>query len=248
MDRHILEHVYDLPRFVSALRELVEPNGFIVFEVPDCTLAFERQDYTTLWEEHTLYFTKFTLMSLLAMHNFPVSFFHTYPYPFESSLVAVARNVPVLEDSSKQLITGAEDEQTLAVELDRGRRFADGFSQTRSLAHQVLKEFRDRGQLAIFGAGHLASTFLALFELASYFSFVIDDNPHKVGSLLPGTELPICPSSILSDEQLALCLIGLNPMNEDKIVKTFSPQLTGSGGEFRSIFPVSRRFLLGDCA
>src|SRR5438093_54758 len=50
--RHILEHAHDLHAFIEAVRALAKPGGYVLFEVPDCTLAFEKQDITTLWEEH----------------------------------------------------------------------------------------------------------------------------------------------------------------------------------------------------
>ena len=58
--RHILEHAHDTLEFMSALKKLVNPSGYIVFEVPDCARGFEKFDYTTIWEEHILYFTDST--------------------------------------------------------------------------------------------------------------------------------------------------------------------------------------------
>ena len=52
--RHILEHTHDTHSFMLALKKLVNPSGYIIFEVPDCTEGFEKLDYTTIWEEHIL--------------------------------------------------------------------------------------------------------------------------------------------------------------------------------------------------
>jgi len=49
--RHILEHSFKVSSFLESLKELINPSGYIVIEVPDCTKAIESLDYTTLWEE-----------------------------------------------------------------------------------------------------------------------------------------------------------------------------------------------------
>jgi hypothetical protein len=55
--RHILEHAHDPRGFLRAIRDLIVPGGYAVFEVPDCQPTLERNEFTTLWEEHTLYVT-----------------------------------------------------------------------------------------------------------------------------------------------------------------------------------------------
>src|SRR3989338_20761 len=64
--RHILEHAHDTFGFMQAVKRLVKPQGYIVFEVPDCMKALEKNDYTTLWEEHIVYFTPETFRHCFA--------------------------------------------------------------------------------------------------------------------------------------------------------------------------------------
>ena len=49
--RHILEHCYDIKRFINNLKKMVKKNGYIVFEVPDCEQSLLRRDYVMMWEE-----------------------------------------------------------------------------------------------------------------------------------------------------------------------------------------------------
>ena len=58
--RHVLEHAYDLGRFIDAAKQLIKPNGYIILEIPDCEKAFIVGDCTTIWEEHIYYFTSFS--------------------------------------------------------------------------------------------------------------------------------------------------------------------------------------------
>ena len=59
---------------------------------------------------------------------------------------------------------------------------------------------------------------------------------------MPGSRLPIAASSILLEQPIALCLLGLNPLAEDKVVEK-NAAFAARGGTFASIFPASARAL-----
>ena len=56
--RHILEHTHNTHEFMWGLKKGIKENGYVIFEVPDCTDGFKIKDYNTLWEEHVFYFTE----------------------------------------------------------------------------------------------------------------------------------------------------------------------------------------------
>lgn len=234
--RHIFEHAYDLEEFSAALKQLVAPGGYLVFEIPDCTKALENCDYTMIWEEHLFYFTPATFKLILAALGFGVVRFEMYPYPFESSLVAV---VQTSESAEAEI-----PEAVLSFELERGTRFSRRFNEFRNAYHEFLTAYRKRhGKVALLGAGHLASTFIWLFQLQKLIEVVVDDNPDKQGLYMPASRLPIVPSSALVENHISLCLLSLNPLNEERVVKK-NDFFTSQGGEFLSIFPGSGRFVL----
>ena len=65
--RHVIEHCYDIHAALRALRSLVRPGGYVVFEMPDARRALDRLDYSTIWEEHLFYFTPATIRQALAV-------------------------------------------------------------------------------------------------------------------------------------------------------------------------------------
>ena len=231
--RHILEHVYDLLEFISALKLLVSKNGYIVFEIPDCTRSLELFDYTMLWEEHLYYFTPFTLKIMLNICGFELIRFENYDYPFENSMVAVTRV------SDNQTVKIPEDR--LRVELVRGKQYGKEFGEYRTKFREIFTEYHQKnGKIALLGAGHLAGMFIWLFQLQEFIECVIDDNPQKQGLLMPASRLPILSSHVLLEEEISLCLLGLNPMNEDKVISN-NQEFIEKGGKFLSIFPASPR-------
>lgn len=233
--RHILEHVYNLDEFISSLKALVAEKGYIVFEVPDCSRSLERNDYTMIWEEHLYYFTPETFKFVLTACGLQIVKFENIPYPLENSLIAITQTVKNLNPEISAEI--------LKNELLRGERFAQKFDEYRTKFRAFFAHHqKNNGKIAFFGAGHLACTFVWLFQLQEFIDCIIDDDPHKQGLFMPGSKLPIVSSSILMDDNYSLCILSLNPLNEDKVIAN-SRTFIDNDGKFYSIFPSSQRSL-----
>lgn len=235
--RHILEHAHELRGFIAAVRALAKPGGYVVFEVPDCTLAFDLKDLTTLWEEHTVYFTPATFQSTVATGGAALVNFAIHPYPFENCLVGVTRTDASAPPAA---VTG----ETLATERARARAFADSLAARQAELRRFLADFRTRhGKIAVLGAGHLACTWIHLLGLAEFVEFLADDNPHKQNLFLPGARLPIRGSSSLITENIKLCLLAVSPEAEPKVIAR-NREFVERGGRIASIFPASRNALV----
>lgn len=231
--RHILEHAYETRQFLTALGSLVKPGGYVLFEVPDCAQAFDTCDYTTLWEEHILYFTPETFAETLRRAGFGIADFTVHPYPYENSLVAIVR-------------VGDAAQAQAEAPADHGRgmwRFAESFETRRTeLRDYLLRHRAAGGRIALFGAGHLSCMFANLMGVSDLLECVIDDHPAKVGMFMPGSRLPIRPAHTLLSSGINLCLSTLSPESEEKVV-TRQTAFAAAGGRFVSVFPSSRRAL-----
>ena len=65
---------------------------------------------------------------------------------------------------------------------------------------------------------------------------LIDDNPYKKGMIMPVGNLEIVGSDSLYSRDVRLCLLGLNPLNQSKVVVKHT-SFTKKNGIFASIFP-----------
>jgi hypothetical protein len=230
--RHILEHATLPLDFIEALKILTKPAGYIVVEVPDCSRAMDGCDYTTIWEEHTLYYTADTFRHGLSVAALDIVRMEDYEYPFENSLVAIAQSNGT---GSVASLPAAAVER----ERQRGLTFGRSYPGYRERVRRFLGEYRrSRGPIALFGAGHLACMFVNLFEVGEWLEFVIDDNPHKLGLYMPGSKLPIVTSAELLTNEIALCLLSLNPIGQQKVIEK-NGAFVARGGTFASIFPAS---------
>lgn len=226
--RHILEHAHDPIKFINALKNLVEPGGYLVFEVPDSERFMKLLDYPFIWEEHISYFTDKSLKSILNRQRLQIIELLRYPYTFEDSLVVITK---IQNDHINQAEIEKIPDSTIAIE------FSNKFGNMKENIHSILSEYKRNGKkIGIFGGGHLAVKFLNFFDLADKIDMVLDDHPKKQGLLMPGSSIPIVTSDNI--EKLDLCLLSLSPESEQKILDKFS-YYTEKGGEFRSIFAAS---------
>jgi len=231
--RHVVEHAYDLPAFIKAIRKMVRPGGYIVWELPDCERPIAAGDCTVVWEEHVFYFTSFTFKELLLKSGFSILYHESVPYPLENSLVSIVQEA--LEGNNPVNV----DAKLAAEEVARARKFAEALARRKVEVRSKLERIRlQRGSIAIFGAGHLTVAFLSIMQVTDLISCVVDDNPNKKGMQMPVGGLEIVGSEALYSRDIHVCLLGLNPQNQPKVVANHK-KFIEQGGVFASIFPGS---------
>lgn len=229
--RHILEHAHEPRRFMKGLQKLLHPAGYLVIEVPDCSRALGQADYSTLWEEHVLYFSPRTFRSAFSFCGFSLDRFEHFPYPLEDSLVGIAKL------AEQKTASSSSDTSTLADEKRFAVIFGVGFGRERDKFKRILSGYREKqAATAFLGAGHLGCLFINVMGLKNDIDFVVDDDPKKRGLLMPGSRLPIYGSNALLEKNVKLCLVGVNPANQEKLIQKHQLFLE-RGGVFLSIFP-----------
>lgn len=231
--RHILEHAHQPIRFMQALMELVEVNSYLVIEVPDEQRAFRLKDVMIAWEEHVVYFTPWTFANFFTHFNCRIIKQLSYKYPLENSLIMILQKK---KNNQMPLLTAKETK----AEKQRFEKFARSVSENMVYYHELLKKYkRQNKKIALLGASHLTIKFVNIYGLSDYIEFVVDDSINKQSYLMPGSKLKILPSTALLEKKIHLCLIGVNPGIEEKIIRS-NAEFLRSGGKFYSIFHSSR--------
>jgi hypothetical protein len=231
--RHVLEHAFNLPGFIQFIKLLIKPDGYIVWEIPDCERALGAGDCTTIWEEHIFYFTSCSFKQLLYASGFGIVHYESVPYVLENSIIAIVQN------TSSEVVIPDIDKEKIDIEVNRARNFVETITQRRKIIRKKLEDIRrNKGSIAIFGAGHLSVAFLSLMGVADLIRFVVDDNPNKKGLLMPVGNLKIVGSEALYSEDISVCILGLNPENQPAVMKN-NIKFAEQGGIFTTIFPSS---------
>ncbi|HLD79076.1 MAG TPA: WbuC family cupin fold metalloprotein [Candidatus Nanoarchaeia archaeon] len=239
--RHILEHVYAVPEFLNGIKELLSSDGLVLFEVPDYSRNFESLDYSSIWEEHLMYFTPDTFQNSFVLNGFSIEFSRSYPYTMENCLVAVLRKTRKQE--STELSLDQQKQKWIINEKKIAANFFEMFPQQREKLRSFLSRYRlEKGNIAVFGAGHTADLLINVMGLQEYLSCIIDDNENKKNLFMPGSRLPIKSSAALLQDNIKLGLFCLNPDLEEKIMAK-NKLFLERGGKFLSLSPASKHFL-----
>lgn len=231
--RHLLEHSNDVAATVAALRAWVKPGGYLAIEVPDSAQTFADLDYSTLWEEHVLYFTEPTLRAAIPQLGLRLVELQRHAYPLEDCLLAIAKNEPT---RSKLPLQPASPDAEQMLGFDFHTRHADVAGRWQDYLRN--QGARGCGKIALFGAGHRAATFVNLLGLGELIDCAIDDDPRKKDLTLPGSSLPILGSASLVDRGIGLCLMALSPEAEEKVLGRHA-EFVRRGGRLESIYPRS---------
>jgi hypothetical protein len=235
--RHVVEHSYNLPAFIDFIKNLVKPDGYIVWELPDCERALTEGDCTTLWEEHIFYFTRYTFKKIMQSTGLSLRHYESVPYPLENSIIAITQATSIVD------INPEIEQKILSEEITRARKFAEIINFRRKSLRKKLESVKEKyGSIALFGAGHLSVAFLSIMHVADLITFVLDDNEHKKGMKMPIGDLNIVGSDNLYSNDIGLCLLSLNPHNQPKVIEKHQ-RYVENGGVFASIFPGTEFYL-----
>ena len=227
--RHIWEHIYNQKKFTENLKKLLNKDSLVIFEIPDCTKLLKNNDYTMPWEEHLFYYTPRTFFKSLNNQGFSIVFSKIVKYPYEDIIYAIVK-------TSKKIINkNLIKTNDIKNEIKLAKNYSNNFLIQKKNIHKFLKENKIKGKIAIFGAGHMAISFLSFFEISKYIDYVLDNNINKKGLFLPIGNKKIKDASILRNTKLKICLLAMNPINHNKIIKKYK-FFEKNGGKFISIY------------
>jgi hypothetical protein len=234
--RHVVEHAYNIDKFVEAIRLLVKPDGYILWELPSCEKSLMSGDCTMIWEEHIHYFTEFTFRQFLINQKFYINNLSLISYPMEDCIVAITQNL------TNQKIDVDDKSELINIEIERAKKYIELVQKNIIDIPNKLSNIKKKsGKFAIFGAGHATVAFISILGIENLIDFIIDDNPNKISKNLPAGNIPIIHSSELYKKDIKICLLGTNPQSHSKIIDKHKDYVS-TGGVFASIFPGTEKY------
>jgi SAM-dependent methyltransferase len=189
---NVLAHVPPVHDFVEGLRVVLKPGGVVTMEFPHLLKLIEEREFDTIYHEHYSYWSLLVVERLFGEHG--LALFDVEELPTHGgSLRIFARHAE--EGGSGDAVEALKERERVAG-LDRIETY-QAFGESVRAVKRDLLEFlvgvkRDGRSVAAYGAAAKGTTLLNYCGIRSDFvDYVVDRNPHKQGTWLPGVRLPI---------------------------------------------------------
>jgi hypothetical protein len=222
--RHILEHAVSIGGFLRGLATLVQADGLILIEVPDCETGIQQCDYSILWEEHRHYFTIDSLTNTLRKWGWRIIELQATVVDGEAILLALVQPPSALRHEEGQVPEISESGGI-------ARRFIMDFDSRRTEVLRDLRSMRNSGtSVYVLGANHMASNFMDLFGESGIFTACLDDHPDKQGSYMSRFGVPVIPIEAHLQPGAAYVISAIHPSRraspEDRLLKRQGKRVT----------------------
>lgn len=204
-----LEHIQHPPAFLELFRRASLANGGapVFFMVPETRVILERVQLWDLYFEHCSNFTPGSLARLFARCGFTVTDLRTV---FDGHYL-VAEAVPGPPAPRHGLEEDAAE--TLSIATAFGRAAGERLAAWR--ARQDAWG-RDGRRVVLWGAGSRTTTLANMVGLDARLAAVVDINPHRRGSFVPGTGHPVVGPDDLPSLAPDLVVV-MNPVYREEI-------------------------------
>jgi SAM-dependent methyltransferase len=191
---NVLAHVPDLNDFVAGMQILLKPRGTLTLEFPHLLRLMEENQFDTIYHEHFSYFSFLAVEQVFARHG--LALFDVEELPTHGgSLRIYGRHA---RDASRPVGPRVQDLKARETaygltSLERYREFGAKVQETKRRLLGFLVEAKGAGKRIVgYGAAAKGNTLLNYCGIRTDFlDFVADRSPHKQGTLLPGTRIPV---------------------------------------------------------
>jgi hypothetical protein len=202
-----LEHIPDVRKFVEAVRASLSENSnaVVFFQVPNADYVFDELAFWDVYYEHCSYFTSASLTNLFTSCGFEVTRTWTgYSNQYLMLEARVAADPAGCRQNAAASIRDEPAPDTSRFAREVGRQMTHWRRQLDRYASENL-------HVAVWGAGSKAVAFLAALGETPAIRTMVDINPHKAGTFLPGTG-----HEIVLPEQLCVSkpdvVLAMNPI------------------------------------
>ncbi len=239
---NVLAHVPDIHDFAEGFRIMLADAGTATFEFPHLLRLIEQNQFDTIYHEHFSYLSLFAVERLFGEHGLQVRDVEELPTHGGSLRVFVQHaRCPGEPSSQVAALRRAETEAGLQRTAPYDQ-FAEQVVRIKCAALEFLIDARRRGKtVAAYGAPAKGNTLLNYCGIGpELIAYTVDRNPHKQGTFLPGSRLPVRGPEAIGDTRPDYLVI--LPWNlREEIVAQMSG-LRDWGGQFVTFVPELRIF------
>jgi len=206
---NVFAHHDDLAQMVARVSELVKPNGYFVFEVSSVGHLLQNRIFDYIYHEHLSHHSLRPLVQFLKKFDFTVVDVQTTKSKGGSLRVYSQKGTEVSKIKvSKEVDNVIKWESEIGVyDLARLRNFQAEIEGVASEVSSYLEANKTKRVIG-YGASATTTTLLYSFDLVKFLDILVDDNPIRNGSFLPGSQLQVVsPESLRFPETVELVFV-----------------------------------------
>ena len=193
LGNNVLAHVPNIHDFIQGFAILLADDGLITFEFPHLTNLIKNNQFDTIYHEHYSYLSLTALIPIFRLYGFKVIKVERISTHGGSLRVYVAKTESFwqVEDSVKVVLFEESE-----FDPRKEKIFSMVQEKTMQVKADLLRELnicKENGKkVAAYGAAAKGNTLLNYSCITpDLIEYVVDLNPHKQGSFLPGSRIPV---------------------------------------------------------
>ena len=214
---NVIAHVPDLNDFVAGMKILLKPEGVITVEFHHLLNLITKSQFDSIYHEHFSYFSLLSMEKVMAAHGLKV-----FDVEEISTHGGSLRVYACHQESAREICAGVVEvkDKEIAAGLTRMETYLAFGEKVKATKRQLLSfliEAKSQGKSIVgYGAPAKAITLLNYCGVRTDFiDYIVDRSPHKQGSFVPGTRLPIlAPEKIAETKPDYLLILPWNLKEE----------------------------------
>lgn len=200
----VLEHIFDLKKFLKICEGLLNKNGDMFFCVPDCELALKVGDPSIINHEHINYFTKKNLLNLMIKNKFFNS------KTFSDSYGNLYCHIKKKKDKEKKIVKNFEKLESYKKKY---------FQLKNNIHFWIEKNILKNDILILYGAISTISNIFYDKKFDKKKIFIVDTDKAKHDLYLSGFRNKI--TSVKRHHPFKSCKIMILPISYEKVILNF---------------------------
>lgn len=235
---NVLAHVPDINDFVEGMKILLAENGIITMEFPHVLNLLKKTQFDTIYHEHFSYLSLISVEKIFKIHGlkiFDVEEISTHG----GSLRIIAShddNANFKEKSNVAVVRNKE----ISYGLNNINTYIDFSKSVVEIKYQLLAYLIDlkhkNKKIIGYGAAAKGNTLLNYCGIkCDLIEYVVDKNPIKQNTLLPGSRIPVYPPSKIMETKPDYILI--LPWNIKEEIKKDLSYVRAWGAKFVIAIP-----------
>ena len=191
LSANVVNHIDDCGSMMETVDHFLQEGGLFVFQVPYIVPLLQEAYFETIYHEHVHYFSVHSVSKLLAEHGFYIDHVERSDYMcgsirFYCKKEQISQNQTVKNLLDSEISVGLTQTSLQTDFVEKCAKIRAG------IRFNIATVINEGGRVIGFSAATKANTLLNFCGVTKLdIPIVYDTSRHKIGKLMPGSDIPI---------------------------------------------------------